>query len=296
MQVDFHELFLLGAFDDRVSKWSWEHLGEKGNNVKSHSYILPRLADILKFVNIVIVMPTFNEAANVGRMIDVLLDKEFLKIRNHTMELLVVDDRSPDGTGKIVKSKQSKYKNLYLLEGEKRGLGVAYARGFRYALDKLSADAVGEMDADFQHDPGDVARFVAAFDEGFDYILGSRFVAGGSIPADWDWKRKFLSVVGNFFARGALLIGGIHDFTTGFRLARVKGFLDKMDFSKSFPRSYAYKIRLLYEMLKRGAKVKEIPIRFASREKGWSKMDAEDFVESLKVIAAIWGDRLGFRR
>lgn len=246
-------------------------------------------------MNIVVVMPTYNEAANIGRMIDVLVGEVFLKIKNHQMALLVVDDKSPDGTGEIVNSlrKQSKYKNLYLLGGEKEGLGAAYARGFRYTIDKLKADAAMEMDADFQHDPADVPRFVAEFDNGYDYILGSRFIEGGTIPKDWGLKRKLLSAGGNLFTRATLLTFDIHDFTTGFRLARVKNYLDQINFERVFSKSYSYKMRLLYEMMKRGAKVKEIPIKFASREKGWSKMDREDFIESLKVIGAIWADRLG---
>lgn len=208
--------------------------------------------------------------------------------------LLVFDDTSPDGTWRIVQQKQKKYKNLYLsLVKEKMGLGAGYTRAFRYAIDKLQADAVMEMDADFQHDPADIPRFVVEFDQGYDYILGARNITGGSIPADWGFKRTFLSVVGNIFTRVTLLMWDLHDFTTGFRLARVAGFLDQINFAQVFSKSYAYKMRLIYEMKKRGAKIKEIPIKFVSREKGWSKMDSEDFFESLKVIATIWADRLG---
>ncbi len=238
-------------------------------------------------------MPTFNEASNIGRMIDVLVGQEFPKIKNHKMMLLVVDDKSPDNTGEVVKKKQIKYKNVYLLEGEKQGLGSAYARGFHYAIKKLKADAVMEMDADFQHDPTDVKRFVAEFDQGEDYILGSRFIKGGSIPKDWGLKRVFLSKVGNLFIRSTLWLWNIHDFTTGFRLARVKGFLDQIDFHKLFSKSYAYKIALLYEMRHRGAKISEIPIKFSSREKGWSKMESEDFFESLKTVFGIRLKSLG---
>lgn len=241
---------------------------------------------------IVIAMPTYNEAKNIGRMIDTLVGKVFPKIKNHQMMLLVVDDSSPDGTGEIVKKKQAKYKNLYLLTGNKEGLGAAYTRGFHYAIDKLKADAVMEMDADFQHNPNDVPRFVAEFDNGYDYVIGSRLIAGGSIPANWRFKRKFLSIGGSLFARATLWVWEVHDFTTGFRLARVKGFLDQINFEKVFSKSYAYKIRLLYEMKRMGAKIKEIPIKFIEREKGWSKMEGQDFFESLKVIGSVWKERL----
>lgn len=243
--------------------------------------------------NIVVVMPTYNEKDNIGQMVETLAGKVFPKIKGSKMMLLVVDDHSPDGTGDIVREKAKKYNNVYLLEGDKEGLGAAYARGFRYAMDKLKADALMEMDADFQHDPNDVPRFVEMFDKGYDYVIGSRYISGGSIPKEWSVDRKFLSVVGNLVYQSTLFIWEVHDFTTGFRLARVKGFLEKMNFEKIFSRSFAYKTRLLYEMKKRGAKIKEIPITFNTRELGDSKMTTNTFAESLKVIAVIWANRLG---
>lgn len=245
---------------------------------------------------IVIGMVTYNEVATIGRMIDELVGQEFPKIKNHEMALLVIDDYSPDGTGKVVRAKMKKYKNVYISEGEKMGLGAAYTRGFRYAINKLHADGVMEMDADFQHDPKDVKRFVAEFDKGYDYILGSRYVSNGSIPAEWGLDRKFLSVVGNLIYQFGLLMFDVHDFTTGFRLARVRGFLDQIDFEKVFLKSFAYKTRLLYEMKKRGAKIQEIPIKFGLRETGDSKMTTNTFLDSLKVIANIWVDRLGLNK
>lgn len=248
-------------------------------------------------MNIVIVMPTFNEGENIGRMIDVLLREEFPKI-NHKMFLLVVDSHSPDGTWKVVEQKSKKYNNVILLdEGGKFGLGKAYIDGFNYAIKNLKADAVMEMDADFQHDPKDIKRFVTEFEKGNDYVIGARNIKGGSIPKDWGFKRIFLSVVGNYFTRITLLMLHIHDFTTGYRIARVKGYLDQMNFEKIFAtRSYAYKMMLLFEMYRRGAKIKEIPIKFIRREKGWSKFDNEDFVQSLNAILMIWERRLGISK
>jgi dolichol-phosphate mannosyltransferase len=240
-------------------------------------------------------MPTYNEAANIEPMIEALFTVQFPRIKDHLMSLLVVDDHSPDGTWKIVETNQKKFKELYLSDSKiKRGLGGAYTDGFEYAINRLKADAVMEMDADFQHDPADIKRFIAEFDRGYDYVLGTRLSAGGSIPKDWELKRKFLSVVGNLFTQVTLLEFGIHDFTTGYRLSRVRGFLDQMDFHRIFStKSYAYKMLLLEEMRRRGAKIKEIPITFTRREKGWSKMDGEDFKESLKAILTIWMRRLG---
>jgi len=123
-------------------------------------------------------------------MIEELVGKEFPKITKANMLLLVVDDKSPDGTGQIVKDYMKKYKNVSLLEGDKKGLGWAYIRGMRYAVKMLDADAVIEMDADFQHDPKYVARLVDAYLNGADYVIGSRYIKGGSIPKSWALSRK----------------------------------------------------------------------------------------------------------
>lgn len=238
------------------------------------------------FMKIVIVIPTYNERGNIGKLLEAL-EKEFKKIIHHQMSILVVDGGSPDGTGEVVKEKMKLYKNVRLLETEKGGLGADYVKGFKYAMEKMDVEVVFEMDADFQHNPKDVPRLLKEIDKGADYVLGSRFISGGSIPKEWDFKRKFLSKGGNLFARTVLGIRQIHDVTTGFKASRVKGFLDQIDLDNLLSRSYAYKIHLLYEMIKMGAKTREVPIHFALRKKGWSKMDWEDFIESLKVVLAL---------
>ncbi|KKU92460.1 MAG: Glycosyl transferase family 2 [Microgenomates group bacterium GW2011_GWA1_48_10] len=248
-------------------------------------------------MNIVIVMPTFNEGPNIARMIDILTKDVFPKIKHHHLTLLVVDSHSPDGTWKIVQEKSKTNRSVVLLdEGGKYGLGKAYIDGFNYAIRKLKADAVMEMDGDLQHNPHDIPRFVTEFAKGADYIVGSRYIAGGSIPSEWGLDRKLLSIVGNLIYQTSLFMWDIHDFTTGFRLARVRGFLDTIEFEKVFSKSFAYKTRLLYEMKKRGAKIKEIPIKFNLRLSGDSKMTTNTFTESLKVIAVIWADRLGLTK
>lgn len=242
--------------------------------------------------NIVICVPTYNEAENVGRMIDVLIKDIFPKIPNHKMSLLIFDDTSPDGTWKIVQEKMKKYKNLFLsLAQGKQGLGVGYKRAFRYAIDELKADAVMEMDVDFQHDPNDVPRFIKVFDEGADYVIGSRYVNKGSIPKEWSIDRKFLSVVGNLIYQFSLLMFDVHDFTTGYRLARVS-YLNKVNFDEVFLKSFAYKTLLLCAMKDKNAKIVEIPINFGLRETGDSKMTTNTFTDSLKVIFQIWKKRL----
>lgn len=233
---------------------------------------------------IVIVMPTYNESENISKMIPALFEEEFPKIKAVEMHLLVVDDNSPDGTGKIVQEAMKKHQNLHLLGGEKKGLGWAYIRGFKYAIEKLGADAVMEMDADFQHPPRFVKPMVDAYLEGADYIIGSRYIKGGSVPKEWALSRKLVSFFGNLFIRLVLLKPKIHDLTTGFRLTRVKGVLDKIDLDNLMePERFAYKVDLLYQSIKNSKKVVEVPLEFAPRTQEKSKFNPKEMVSTFKV-------------
>lgn len=233
---------------------------------------------------VVIVIPTYNERDNTQRMIDALAS-EFPKISGHQMEVLYVDGNSPDGTGELVKTNQKKHKWLHLLvETKKEGLGKAYAKGFKYAMEKLKADYVMEFDGDFQHRPDEIKKLVAKIDEGYEYIIGSRYIPGGSIPKEWGFNRKFLSVVGNLVARIGLLLPKVHDLTTGFKLTKVKGVLDRIDLDHLYSNSFAYKVHILAACVWGGAKVSEVPINFMAREKGESKLIKNEMLETLKVI------------
>ncbi len=229
-------------------------------------------------------MPAYNEAENIGPMIEELFDKEFPQIKNADMHLLVVDDYSPDGTGDIVKKYQSKYPNLHLFQKQKEGLGWAYIRGMQYAMSQLQADAVMEMDADFQHPPRFVKDMVAAYLNGADYVIGSRYIKGGSIPKEWEFSRKAVSYFGNLFIRLVLLKPQIHDLTTGFRLTRVSGVLDQIDLEHLMePTRFAHKVDLLYQSIKNSKKVVEVPLEFASRTKEKSKFNPKEMVSTFKV-------------
>jgi len=237
---------------------------------------------------IVVIMPTYNEAANISLMIEELVGKEFPKITKAKMLLLVVDDKSPDGTGQIVKDYMKKYKNISLLEGDKKGLGWAYIRGMRYAMKMLGADAVIEMDADFQHDPKSVKNMVEAYIKGADYVIGSRYIKGGSIPTKWALPRKAMSFFGNLFARVVLLRLKLHDLTTGFRLTRVKGILDKIKLEKLRElERFAYKIDLLFQTTKITKNVVEVPIHFGIRVNESSKFNIKEMITSYKLVVQI---------
>ena len=233
---------------------------------------------------VVIIMPTYNEAKNIGKMIKELFTVEFPKIEKADMHLLVVDDNSPDGTGKIVEKAMSKHNNLHLVTGEKEGLGMAYIRGMKHAMKELKADAVMEMDSDFQHPPAYVAPLVKAYIEGADYAIGSRYIPGGSVPKEWPMFRKAVSYFGNLFIRIVLMKPKLHDLTTGFRLTKVKGVLDKIDLDNLMePQRFAYKVDLLYQSVKNAKKVVEVPLQFATRKQEKSKFATKEMIATFKV-------------
>src|SRR3972149_8892539 len=240
-------------------------------------------------MKIFVIIPTYNESKSIGQLLDTLSEKVFKKIPNHQMGILVVDGNSPDGTANIVKTKSASHSNIHLLvEKEKRGIGAAYASGFKHAIKNLGADAVIEFDGDGQHDPNDIPRLIAEFDNGHDYVIGSRYIAGGAIPAEWALYRKLLSQLGGLTAK--LILGlPINDATSGFKLSRVAGFAENLplDENQMLSKYYAYKIHWLYEMISRGAKIKEIPIQFLERRSGSSKSTIRDIFDSLYVVLAL---------
>lgn len=245
----------------------------------------------------VVVIPTYNEAETIGEMIDTLCAKVFPKIKDYQCKLLVVDDTSPDGTYKIVQAKQKKYSNLELyLNPTKAGIGGAYVKGFRHAMSVLKADVLIEFDADFQHPPKDIPVLLKEISNGYDYVLGSRKIKGGSNPKGWGFKRVFFSEAGGMVARLVLFFPSkmffkITDPTTGLKASRVKGFVDTMDMDHLYSRSFGYKLEFLYKMVQLGAKVKEIPLQFGLRTKGESKIEpktAKDVFRSVFLLR--WSD------
>ena len=236
-------------------------------------------------MKIIVIIPTYNERDTIGELIEAL-ESEFKNITQHEMGILVVDGNSPDGTAELARDLANKYGNInVLVEKEKRGLGMAYIEGIRHAAQVLRADAFIEFDGDFQHDPHDIKRLVAEFDNGYDYIIGSRYVAGGFVPKAWELYRRMLSRFGGLFARLILNLK-IKDPTSGLKLTRVAGFVDKLPLAenKILSKRYAYKIHLLYAMVKLSAKVKEIPIKFLERGGGVSKAAFGDIWDSLRVV------------
>lgn len=257
----------------------------------------------------VIVIPTYNEADNIGHMIEYLNTKTFVDIKNKTnnlynnwqMKILVVDGNSPDGTGKIVDKLSKKYSNTFLYtETSKDGIGAAYLKGFKYAIEVLKADFVFEFDGDFQHPPETIPVMLKAMEDGYDYVIGSRKIKGGSNPKGWGFKRVFFSEVGGFTARFMMFFPfknffKVTDPTTGLKVTRVKGFIDNMDLdwkgNRLLTKSFGYKLQLLFETLKMGAKFKEIPLQFNVRNAGQSKIEPKTAKDIFRVAFLLrWHD------
>ena len=240
-------------------------------------------------------MPAWNEAENIKQMIVELTQKEFPKI-DADMQLLIVDNHSTDGTAKVVEEASRKHKNVHIIQQQNTGLGWAYVTGIRYSIDVLKADAILEMDADFQHPPRFVKPMVDAYLNGAEYVIGSRYIKGGSVPKEWAISRKAISYFGNLFIRTVLLNFKVHDLTTGFRLSKVKGVLDKIDLAKLHDLDrFAYKVDLLYQSLKNSKNTVEVPLEFASRTKDKSKFNWKEMVATFK-LAIILGikDKMRF--
>lgn len=247
----------------------------------------------------VIVIPTYNEADSIGAMIDHLFHKIFPKITDWDCKVLVVDDTSPDGTYKVIQAKQKVLKNLFLsLSPTKAGIGGAYVRGFRYAMKELNADVVIEMDGDFQHPPKLISELLKEIDNGYDYVMGSRKIKGGSNPKGWGFKRVFFSEVGGLISRFVLFFPTraffqVTDPTGGLKASRVKGFVDTMDMDHLYTKSFGYKLEFLYKMIQLGAKVKEIPLQFGLRETGESKIEPQTAKEIFRTVVFLrWHDQV----
>lgn len=256
----------------------------------------------LKQQTAVVVIPTYNEVDNIGKMIEYLNTKTFPSLDpKWQMKILVVDGNSPDGTGKLVDTLSKKYKNTYLYtETSKDGIGAAYLKGFKYALDELKADFVFEFDGDFQHPPETIPIMLKAMDDGYDYVIGSRKIKGGSNPKGWGFKRVFFSEVGGLVARLIMFFPfknffKVTDPTTGLKITRVKGFIDKMNLdwkgNRLLTKSFGYKLQLLFETLKMGAKFKEIPLQFHVRDAGESKIEPKTAKDIFRVAVMLrWYD------
>jgi dolichol-phosphate mannosyltransferase len=224
----------------------------------------------------VIVLPTYNEVGNVYKLIPQIFDAVKEK-QNWHLEIVVVDSNSKDGTAGKVKELQKKYKDIHLIESGKEGLGKAYKRGFKYAIDELHAFVVFCMDADLQHEAKELPNFLSAIEKGADFVIGSRYIKGGSIPAKWGLHRKIFSKFGNYVVRLGFMKPQIHEWTSGYRA--IKAWLVKDAFSHIEKYSgYVFQIALLDFAVKKNANIVEIPIHFQERTEGESKISFGSYI------------------
>lgn len=232
----------------------------------------------------VVVIPTYNEAGSIGAMIDCLVKSIFPKT-DWRCSLLVVDANSPDGTADIVRAAMKLHPEVHLLvEEKKEGIGAAYFKGFRHAVQSLRADVLVEFDGDFQHPPESIPELLRSIDRGSDLVLGSRRRRGGGYPERWDPLRLFLSKAGGFVARLLMFFPFpefrlITDPTTGLKATRVDGPFRQLDFSSFGTRGFGYKIEMLFRLAALGARIEEIPMRFRARASGESKMTSQTALE-----------------
>jgi dolichol-phosphate mannosyltransferase len=228
--------------------------------------------------NVWLVVPTYNEAANLEALVEATLEQ--LPPRRR---VLVVDDASPDGTGDIADRLAEGNADVETIHrARKEGLGPAYIAGFTRAL-AGGAELVAQMDADFSHDPADLPRLIAAADDA-DLVLGSRYVEGGGVM-DWGSARRAISRWGSAYARTALGIG-INDLTGGFKVFHRR-VLEAIDLGSLAALGYAFQVETTFRALRAGFKVVEVPIVFRDRRVGESKMSGTIVLEAAWRVPAM---------
>lgn len=223
-----------------------------------------------------IILPTYNEVKNITRVIEGIYSVT-QKIPNWDIHIIVVDSDSPDNTADTVHSLQKTYKNLHLLKSQKNGLGKAYIDGFEHAIATLRPYVLFEMDADLSHDPRKIPEFLAKIEAGADFVIGSRYIKGGSIPKDWAFHRKLFSVLGNVIIRLGFMKMSISDWTSGYRAVKVwliqKALPNLDDYT-----GYVFQVALLDNAIKEKAHISEVPINFVDRTQGNSKINSFQYI------------------
>jgi dolichol-phosphate mannosyltransferase len=230
-----------------------------------------------------LVLPTYNEAENIGPLVRAALPQ--LEASGLPHRILIVDDNSPDGTGRLADELAAELEHVQVLHRPgKEGLGRAYLAGFAVALE-AGADLVMEMDSDFSHDPKDLPRLIAAAEaDAGDLVLGSRYVPGGGVT-QWGRVRRFVSRGGSAYARWLLGVP-VRDLTGGFKCFNRR-VLETIDLEDVQADGYGFQIELTYKAIKAGFTVAEVPILFREREVGTSKMTSRIVVEAVWKVPAL---------
>jgi dolichol-phosphate mannosyltransferase len=221
-----------------------------------------------------IIIPTYNELENLPKLLPSVLSQD------KSINILIVDDNSPDGTAAFVENEMKSNDRIHLLKrSSKQGLGTAYIAGFKYALEN-GFDLIFEMDADFSHDPNEIPKFLEEI-KNSDLVLGSRYITGVNV-INWPMRRLLLSWFANFYTR-AITGMSVHDATGGYKCFR-KEVLQAIDLDKVTSNGYAFQIEMTFKAWKKGFRVKEIPIIFVDRVKGNSKMSKKIVREAVTMV------------
>ena len=225
--------------------------------------------------HVLVIVPTYNERDNVTRIVPLILDQD------PRIDVLVVDDGSPDGTGQVVSEMSDADPRVHLVErASKMGLGTAYLAGFRWAIER-HYDVAFEMDADFSHDPRHIPQFLGAIADA-DIVLGSRYQDGRVTVVNWPIGRLVMSYLANIYARAVTRLP-VFDATGGFKAFRRK-VLEEIDLNAVHSNGYAFQIEMSYRAWKRGFKITEIPIVFHDRTLGESKMSKQIVREAIWMV------------
>ncbi|MBI5478687.1 MAG: polyprenol monophosphomannose synthase [Deltaproteobacteria bacterium] len=231
--------------------------------------------------SVLIILPTYNERDNLEPLVTAVHGSL------PEARLLVIDDGSPDGTGELADRVATSDDRLEVIHRPgKQGLGTAYLLGFRHATDR-GYDYVFEMDSDFSHDPRSLPDLLAAARGGADLVIGSRWVPGGG-TVNWGFGRQLISRGGSFYARTILGVG-IRDLTSGFKCFRRQT-LERIDLPSVRSSGYSFQVEMNYRVLRAGMRIAEVPITFADRRVGQSKMSRAIFLEA---VVMVWKLRLG---
>jgi glycosyltransferase involved in cell wall biosynthesis len=239
-------------------------------------------------VRATVVVPTYNEIDTIERVI------REVRAAVPDVDILVVDDGSPDGTADRVDELAAEMGRIEVLRRPaKSGLGNAYRAGLRYAIDH-GAEICVQMDADLSHDPSVLPALLSNVEHGADLAIGSRYVPGGR-TVDWPRKRRMLSRWGNRYAAGVLGLA-VNDATAGYRAYRSEA-LERMEFETVKADGYGFQVEMTYRLVSRGGKIVEFPISFVDRTQGVSKMSGSIIHEALLLVVKLWvGDFRGRRR
>ena len=234
-----------------------------------------------------VVLPTYNERNNL-RVVLPRIFEQAARIPAHDLHVLVVDDASPDGTADLVREFMPSNPKLHLITGKKCGIGDAYKRGLAHAMDHLGSTLLLEMDADGQHDPSLLPDFIRLCAEGENrLVIGSRFLPGSALP-EFGPGRRALSYTGSFLVRLCCRVGAVSDCTSGYRCFPAELLRRcRFDFYRLPTRGYSFQTALLFELISHGAKVIEIPMVFAPRLDGESKLKLRDCVEFLITLSGL---------